>query len=130
MKRNHKIAIAAVLGIGVVIAALNPRVAFNDGKFYAMSCSTKHFIIPSSEDNDFKIPGGLYNAESLVKKLYPQMLANYTRDTAGNPFAGLGLALIGNMKEPMVDIVDTSIEDACAGNDLTYLAVFENLGKY
>ena len=130
MKRNHKIAIAAVLGIGVVIAALNPRVAFNDGKFYAMSCSTKHFIIPSSEDKDFKIPGGLYNAESLVKKLYPQMLANYTRDTAGNPFAGLGLALIGNMKEPMVDIVDTSIEDACAGNDLTYLAVFENLGKY
>ena len=129
MKRNHKIALAALLGVGVAVAALNPRANVDDGKLYALSCSTKYFIIPASENNDYKIPGGLYNAESLVKKLYPQMMANYTRETAGNPFAGFGLALIGNMKEPIVNIIDTAIEDACEGNDLSYLSVFENLGN-
>ena len=129
MKLKHKIAIAAALSVGVAIAALNPRAGFNEGKFYAMSCSSKHFIIPASDDGNYKIPGGLYNAESLVKKLYPQMMAEYTRETAGNPFAGLGIALMGTMREPIINIIDTAIEDACEGNDLSYLTVFENLGN-
>ena len=129
MKRKQKIVLASLLGVGLSIAALNPRAGFNEGKFYAMSCSTKYFILPESEDNGYKIPAGLYNAESLVKKLYPQMMANYTRETAGNPFAGLGVALMGTMKEPIISIIDTAIEDACEGNDLSYLSVFENLGN-
>ena len=129
MNRNQKIAIAALLGVGVAIAALNPRAGIDDGKFYAMSCSTKHFIIPASDDGKYKIPGGLYNAESLVKRLYPQMMAEYTRETAGNPFAGLGIALMGTIKEPIINLIDTAIVDACEGNDLSYLKAFENLDQ-
>ena len=129
MQRKQKIVLASLLGVGVAVAALNPRANVDEGKFYALSCSTKYFILPASENKDFKIPGGLYNAESLVKKVYPQMMANYTRETAGNPFAGLGIALMGTMKEPIVNIIDTAIEDACEGKDLSYLSAFENLGN-
>ena len=129
MKKRYLIpAVCAALGVAAT-AALNPRAGFDDGKFYAMSCSTKHFIIPATNNDTYKIPGGLYNAQSFVKKMYPQMMAEYTRETAGNPFAGLGIALMGTMKEPIINIIDTAIEDACEGNDLSYLAAFENLGK-
>ena len=73
--KKHYLIPAVCVAFGIIVAALNPRAGFDDGKFYAMSCSTKHFIIPASNEGAYKIPGGLYNAESLVKKLYPQMMA-------------------------------------------------------
>ena len=128
MNRNQKIGLTALLGLGIAVAALNPRASVNEGKLYAMSCSTKHFVIPTTENSEYKIPGGIYNAESLMEKMYPQMVANYTRDTAGNPFAGLGLALMANMKETFVNVMDAAVEDACEGNDLSYLTAFQSLG--
>ena len=128
MNRNQKIGLTALLGLGIAVAALNPRANISEGKFYAMSCTTKHFVIPTTENSEYTIPGGIYNAESLMKKMYPQMVAKYTRDTAGNPFAGLGLALMANMKETFVNVMDTAVEDACEGNDLSYLNAFQSLG--
>ena len=74
----------------VAVAALNPR-SFDDGKFYAMSCS-KHFIIPAS-NNGTQIPG-----------LYKQSHLQKSTDDGGvhkelQSIAGLGIALI-NRKSP------------------------------
>ena len=121
MNKSTKIGLAAALVLGLITAAINPRAGISEGKLYAVSCSTKHMFIPANTFNGFSVRAGVYTPESLVGKMMPQMMAQYAKQTAGNPFQGIGLLTIPAMKEPLIMLLDQAIDDGCEGDDLSYL---------
>ena len=130
MKTSTKVAAGVVAALVLGVVALNPRAKVDDGKLYAISCTTKHFYMPTTTaDNGMTVPGGLYNAESYIDQVMPQAMAAYTKETAGNPFQGLGLMLMPAFKGPLVTLANQAIKDACEGNDLSYLEAIASYGS-
>ena len=84
-----------------------------------MVCPTKHLLVQRAGGG---IPAGLNSLDGVVDGLMNQATTQYAADTAGNPFAGLGFALMGAMREPIKQIARSAFDDACANRDTTWLS--------
>ena len=120
----------ALGGIGLTVLIINPRVAVSDKGIVAASCTTKHFYMPEISNNALTMPAGVYSPQSYVDTAIPRVMASYTQGLAGNPFTGLGIALLGNLKPSLVSILDTALTDVCAGRNADYLNTLSSIGNH
>ena len=119
----------ALGGIGLTVLIINPRVAVSDKGIVAASCTTKHFYMPEISNDGLTMPAGVYSPESFVDTAMPRLMANYTQELAGNPFTGLGIALLGSLKPSLVSILDTALTDVCAGRNTDYITTLSSIGN-
>ena len=107
----------------VLLGAINPRIKFTDDGLVAMSCTTKTMLLPNMDSpTGLKIKAGVYNPESLTKALMKEAKRDYMTEMAGNPFAVMGVGLMSAMEGPMEGMVETAMEDACNGEDVSWLS--------
>ena len=81
-----------------------------------MSCTTKTILTTGIKlGDDMSIGPGIYTPKGLGKSLLRSARKDYMRETAGNPFQGLGLGLMSSMGGLVENMVETVIDDVCEG---------------
>ena len=118
--KTSKIAGITALALGLSVAALNPRATSTENNgLVLVSCTTRQLYVQRSSNG---INSGIQSTDSLVDGVINYGTAQYMTEMAGNPFAGLGLMMIGSLRDTVKGVAKTAMDDACAGRDTTWLS--------
>jgi len=111
-----KIAGWSAIVLGLATIAISPRGSIGPDGVFLVSCSTKRMYLHSAgmaaEDG---VKPGFYTVDTLVDAIYKKAKADYITETAGNPFAGFGLALIESIKPTFKELANSTFEEICDG---------------
>ena len=126
MQNKTKIVLVATLLATVgSVAYVNPKFVDTqvNGKVILL-CGIKRVWVQRSSPDGFG--AGFQSWDDAVDGLLNKLTQKAMAELAGNPFGGLGIMILENMKPALKSIAERGFEDTCSGRSTQWLSDLSN----
>jgi hypothetical protein len=126
MHSKIKVALATALLTAIGTACyINPKfVSTTDNGRVILLCGIKRVWVQRSSPDGFS--AGLQSWGDAVDGVLDKLTQKTVAELAGNPFSGLGVMIIENMKPGLKSIAERGFEDTCKGRSTQWLNDLSN----